>query len=248
MIDLILSISAPRDPKFEDLHTTWAYLTTNVRSDATQQSRRSAINLYAYFCYRYALLAKPVPSPFTHQLPPPDQTVLAYYLCYLCKNDYMLGTIKKYPSAVRTFYADCKLHDPYIDPTTGYTTIEPFTILKAIKRDLRGQGRQRFPVTRVMMGRTNFILRALTSTLTDAPDPLLCLNVRAAMSMAWFGLLRCSEFTIRAELFLTHKHVSRNHVTFVPNRQQATHVEVVIPDAKVDPDPLVLLICAFIPK
>lgn len=94
-------------------------------------------------------------------------------------------------------------------------------------------------MTRVMMQQTNFILRALPTVPTDNFDPLLCLNVRAAMSFAWFGLLRCSEFTMKQELFRPTKHVSRRHITFLPTRENATHVEVIIPDSKVDPDPQV---------
>lgn len=150
----------------------------------------------------------------------------------------MLGTIKAYPSTVRTFYADRKLPDPYIGQATGFTAIEPLTIMKATKRDLRGQGRQRFPITRVMMERANLLLRVLPTALTSANDPLLALNVRAAMSVAWVGLLRCSEFTMNTVMFRSDKHVARHHVTFVPNQKHPTYVEIVVPDSKVDPDPL----------
>lgn len=227
------------DTKFPDLRSTWAFLSTNSRAETTQQSRRAAIHLYVYFCFRYSLLVKVNNPPFTHRLPPPDPGVLAYYLCYLYKNNYMLGTIKAYLSTVRTYYADQRLPDPYLDPTTGYSAIEPLTILRAIKRDLRGQGRQRFPVTRVMMQRTGLILRALPDVPTVKPDPLLSLNVRAAMSVAWFGLLRCSGFTMKSEIFRSNKHVPRNNVTFLPNKQNPAHTELVIPDSKVDPGPLV---------
>ena len=226
-------------PAFSDLLDTWDYLVSNTRSETTQQWRQSAIHLYAFFCYRYSLLIPVVHSNHTHELPKPDPVILAYYLCYLHHNDYILGTIRKYLSAVRAFYTDRKLDDPHLDSATGRTAVEPLTVLRGIKRGLRGQGRQRFPITRVMLQRTTLILRVVPTTLTGSNDPLLCLNARAAMCMAWFGLLRCSEFTARPELFDARKHVSRKHVTFLPNRANASHVEIVIPGSKVDPDPLV---------
>lgn len=59
------------------------------------------------------------------------------------------------------------------------------------------------------------------------------------MTLAWFGLLRCAEFTISAEKLDASKHVARSHVSLLPTTDDPQMIEVVTPNAKVGPDPLV---------
>ena len=209
------------------------------RAPNTDESRRSALRAYTWFCYQHRLLVLTPYHSHTHRLPDSEPIVLAYFLCYLYIANYSLGTIKQYRGAVRTFYVERKLPGPTIDPTTYLSAVEPLTAMRAIKRKLRGQGRARFPVTRSMMQRAGALLTFCPTALSPTPGPLLNVNVRAAMTLAWFGLLRCAELTVSTEKFQSSRHVARSHVSFLPSIENPEMIEVVIPDAKVDPDPLV---------
>lgn len=194
---------------------------------------------FAWFCHTHFLLIPTPHSTHTHTLPRSGPGVLACYLCYLCKADYMLGAIKQYLSIARACYRERRQPDPMIDIETGHTAVEPLTIMRSIKRLLRGQGRQRYPITRTMIERMSFNLGHNSTILTGAPDYLLALNCRAAMCAAWLGLLRCSELTMKGQIFDPRNHVSRKDVPFWPPRADPQYVEITIPNSKVGPDPLI---------
>lgn len=124
-----------------------------------------------------------------------------------------------------------------IDLQTELAAIEPLVIMRSIKRSLRGQGRQRYPITRTMLQQSTFMLARKSDVLTKSTGKLLCLNMRAAMCTAWFGLLRCSEFTLKGAMYNPAKPVGRQHVSFLPSRSNPQLVSITIPDPKVDPDP-----------
>lgn len=122
------------DDRFKDLHTVWAHLASTSRASTTENSRRSAMRLFAWFCFTHSLLIATPHSTHTHSLPRSGPGVPVYYLFYLYKAAYMLGTIKQYLSTTRTFCRERKQPDPMIDPTTELTAIEPLVIMRAIKR------------------------------------------------------------------------------------------------------------------
>lgn len=93
-VDLDLTLQFTKDARFQDLHNVWDHLASTSRAATTENTRRSAMRLFAWFCFSHSLLIATPNSTYTHSLPRSDPCILAYYLCYLYKAAYMLGTIK----------------------------------------------------------------------------------------------------------------------------------------------------------
>ena len=114
-------------------------------------------------------------------------------------------TIRIYVSAVRNLHIELG----YEDPTTK-TTLLP-RVLRGIDRcHGLGDGKPRLPVT---IGVLRKLVNALeASRLHSVEDKTM---LRAAMLTAFYGFLRCSEFTCHLPYNATF-HLSRQGVTFTP--------------------------------
>ena len=100
--------------------------------------------------------------------------------------------------------------------------------LKGLKR-LKGETkRDRRPIT---ITELVCLHNALRPQFTDTLDDTM---LWAAFTLAFFGFLRCSEFTCNSS-FDSECHLSRNDITFHPNILDADNFEVVIKRSKTDP-------------
>lgn len=60
--------------------------------------------------------------------------------------------------------------------------------------------------------------------------------MKAAMTLAFAGFLRCGEFTIaRNAAFNPAIHLTRSSVEFIPDMDNATHIRLSLPASKTDP-------------
>ena len=72
---------------------------------------------------------------------------------------------------------------------------------------------------------------ALRPQFTDSIDNVM---LWAAFTLAFFGFLRCSEFTCNSP-FDPEYHLSRTGIIFYPNILNAEHFDVIIKRSKTDP-------------
>ena len=100
--------------------------------------------------------------------------------------------------------------------------------LKGLKR-LKGEKlRDRRPIT---VKELEFLHAALRPQFTDSVDNVM---LWAAFTLAFFGFLRCSEFTSNSPFDATY-HLSRTDIIFHPNILHAESYDVVIKRSKTDP-------------
>jgi hypothetical protein len=98
--------------------------------------------------------------------------------------------------------------------------------LKGLKCLKGGQTRDRRPIT---VKELELLYSALCPQFTDSIDNVM---LWAAFTLAFFGFLRCSEFTCNSS-FDPECHLSRNDITFHPNLLHADSYEVGIKRSKI---------------
>lgn len=100
--------------------------------------------------------------------------------------------------------------------------------LRGIKRALGLTRRTRQPITLFILENIFAILSPLTSCELDT------VMLWAAFTLAFFGFLRCSEFTCNG-LFDHNVHLARDNIIFYPNIHNPHHMQVCIKKSKTDP-------------
>lgn len=77
------------------------------------------------------------------------------------------------------------------------------------------------------------LITILENLVTTSTNPTM---LRGAFTTAFAGFLRCGEFTLKAgERFDPTIHLTWGSVTFIPNIDNATHVQLTLPSSKTDP-------------
>ncbi len=133
-------------------------------------------------------------------------------------------TIKAYLASLRSLHVDADL------PFTACESPLVQRLLRGIKR-CHGE-RDRNPKLPI----TLYILRQLCSVLEESSAPYDNI-IRAAVTLAYAGFLRCGEFTVptRDSVFNPAIHLARGAVKFWPNMDNATHMSIMLPASKTDP-------------
>lgn len=126
----------------------------------------------------------------TRHMPPISEEILIYFIAHCFKNLKLLHTtIKLYLCGIRFHYILNNCPNPLVN-TDESSLSRLHMILRAVKR-IQGEHKQnqRLPITFQVLGRIcNSLRRGVFSTFTD------CM-LETACTIAFFGFLRCSEFT-----------------------------------------------------
>lgn len=139
---------------------------------------------------------------------PGSELTLIYFACSLARK-VTPGTIKQYLAAVRALHLDAGFPSP-----TDDCILLP-RILRGIKRCLGEPRRPRLAVTTSILSR---LCTALLKTTTISYHDRILL--RAAMTLAFYGFLRCAEFTSPpvASSFNAALHATRGDVILQPGQ------------------------------
>ena len=182
----------------------------------TTKTMTSQMLKFVAFLTRYQLLI-PAPSITTHPtLPTITPTHLIFFMGYLEQAGHKTyASITKYCSAVRAWCRSQGRPDPGIDQLTGDPDLQYFRFNRAMKRALAPQATKRTPLTLAQLDQVvKQINRGLVLT------PATNANMKAATLMAFYLMLRISEYTTPTE----NSHspgttASRGDITFFPNRE-----------------------------
>jgi integrase len=150
-------------------------------------------------------------------MPPITPTLFTHYLAWLYRAAYAFNTIQSYITAVRSW---CRLQgrpDPALNPSLTLTNGKPTTFLpfaealQSVKR-FSDPPKPKFAVT------SDQLKALVTLCARSTTESCLGLNLAAAATLAWFALLRVSEYTVAASAsFDPTKHACRSDVTFGPH-------------------------------
>ena len=167
------------------LKSTVSDLWRHVLSTRTSQTYKVGYRAYTAFLANNGVvwLGKP--------MPPISEDILIYFVAHCYKNLRLLHTtIKLYLCGIRFYYIQSNCDHPF-DYTNESTLLRLNMIMRAIKR-IQGEhnSKPRLPITFQVLGRICNSLRAgVFSTFTD------CM-LETACTVAFFGFLRCGEFTV----------------------------------------------------
>ena len=119
----------------------------------------------------------------------PSEDVLSYFVCHCHLNlKLTYATTKSYLAGIRNHFIESGLGNPMCD-NFGQPLWSLKSILKGLRKENGKPKLQRLPITADILKR---IFIVLGNSLFHEIDTAL---MKAVCSMAWFGFLRCSEFT-----------------------------------------------------
>lgn len=196
-----------RDRVYELIQHSWAA--------STKQTYAAGIKRFISFC-----LAEGIVTPSSPLLPATETTLL-YFVGHLSQS-VSYATVKTYLASVS------HLHVIFQIPFDMGSMPLLEKCLKGLKC-LKGEKvRDRRPIT---VHELECLYTTLRPQFTNSVDNAM---LWAAFTLAFFGFLRCSEFTCNSS-FDPECHLSRNDIIFYPNILKAEHFEVVIKRSKTDP-------------
>lgn len=152
---------------------------------------------------------------------PASEGTLIYFASYLART-VRHSTIKLYLAAVRNLHISCGYHDP----------LEGKLLLKKILRGiLRYQGQRKILCQPVTPG----VLLSIRPLLQAWLGPKDYSMVWAAFTLAFYGFLRCSEFTYQGvSTFSSRLDLCTECVSFYPSLAYPQHMTVTLKSSKTD--------------
>lgn len=229
-VDISLTLPPITHPAFTDRSPDSLHARVNALADlyyapTTTDSYRSKIKLYVAFAAYHGLLTRD-DSDNVHA-PPPTPTLLIYYMAWLQKRGHTtFASIMAYITALCTFCKQKRWPNPRMDEL-GNPDNRVFWIMRGLKRSMSvgGTATTRYPVTLYHIH--HLLLGAMALPQTQRA------NFKAAILLAFFGLLRVSEFTTDATVDVD-RHALRRDIVFLPNIATTTHINFNIKASKCD--------------
>jgi hypothetical protein len=148
---------------------------------------------------------------------------------------YKFNTIKSYTTAIKMWCRANRRPGPTLEPESKFTDVAVADVWQAIKR-LSKPTERRFAVTFAQL------VAVCRSCSNDTalhrpvlPSELVARNVAAAACLAWFGLLRGSEYTTDAgTTFDRQAHACRGDVRFFPSIDTPLYIQFTVKCSKTD--------------
>jgi len=190
------------------------WLLASARRPSTITTYHVGMNSLVSFLEEHGLLI--APSTYTRTLPEITPALFVHFLAWLFRAMYSSNTIRSYLTAVRSWHKTNGKVDPArgaaLTRTNGVNT--PFLpyadALMAVKRH-SAPPKAKYAVTSDQL---SAIVSLCTTTVDEHRQAA---NLAAATTLAWFGLLRVSEYTVPdAATFDATRHATRADVTFAP--------------------------------
>ena len=179
-------------------------LSTSHR-ESTNRTYESAIRCYVRFCKTYDYKVLPV-----------NEDVVLQYVAYLSLKKLQASTVKVYYSAIRVY----SIKNGYGSPMDSFLRLK--MAMRSIEINSRPQNKK-LPITIELLSKIR------SNMLNTYNDVLLA----AALSLAFFGLLRASEFTVNV-VFNPNIHLTLTDVTFHTSDEGMPYVKVSIKRSKTD--------------
>ena len=194
-------------------------------TDSTKRVYNQGAKAFQNFCYQYNL-----PTSFQDTTQHDREALLMYFAAY-CANKLNVAstTINNYLYGIRSWQIGRGMADP-LKTSFGQPLLCLDRVLKGIKKCKPGVTRPRLPIT-------IDILRLLVSFVTlgcfGKPDDQMFI---AAITMAFFGFLRCGEFTaFSASCFSSSKHLALKDAIFYPSFRNPSFMTLRFKYSKTDP-------------
>ena len=157
---------------------------------------------------------------------PTSETTLLLFSVHLAQQSLAHTTIKVYLSAIRHLHITHGLHNAYAEQLTPRVQL----VLKGIKKkQLHNKPlKQRLPITAAIMN-------CIHNTVAKTPNDYHSIMIWAACCLAFFGFLRCGEFTTPSDSdFDPQAHLTIDDIA-IDNHITPSTIRVRIKQSKTDP-------------
>jgi hypothetical protein len=121
-----------------------------------------------------------------------SEHTLAYFVAYCVQRNLRYTTIKQYLAGIRHFYVAYGVPTPLCAPAS-LSCLQ--LILRGVKKSQTSSRATRLPITFPILTR---LTQAFVSGVPGSYDGIM---LAAALSMAFFGFLRCGEFTVGSPVY-----------------------------------------------
>ena len=157
-------------------------------------------------------------------IPVVDENMLILFVAHCFSVLHLkYGTIKLYLNGIRFHYLQLGIKNPLCDSSPNLERLH--TILRAIKRIQGSTVRSRLPITfDILHNMCKRIRKGLFS-------PFLNIMLEAAFTVAFFGFLRCGEFTCKS-VFDPQINLTMDDVTI---EEDSSSVKILLKASKTDP-------------
>ena len=187
------------------LETEASRLLSTAHRESTSKVYQVAKKSYILFCNTFGYM----PLPLTEH-------VMLKYVAYLALKELSSSTVKVYCSGIKTY----SIIEGYGQPSNEYYRLK----LAIRSLDINNKaGSKKLPITLD-------ILQQLRGHMSDSYNDIM---LWAAMTLAHFGLLRASEFTVNT-VFDHSIHLCLSNVTFHVSESGISYINVLIKRSKTD--------------
>ena len=212
-------------------------INSHAYAPTTTASMVSRVHKFFAFLTRYRLWQTDYQG-LNATVPTLDWVTLVYYVAFLCQTLSPQGHMRTtYASvcaclsAIRTWARTNGRPDPALDPATRLPHTRCMHFCKGAKRRLGGKAMTRTPLAISSLRR--MIVNLRLGIITEGP---VVFDMISALLLAFFGLLRVSEYTVHRKdaWFDSSVSATRSDVCFVPNIHNPTHIIFTVKVSKTD--------------
>ena len=186
---------------------------------STRRVYDSGLKCFLNFCALYG---------FTHlpSLPPPSEEVFISFAVYCAKRIYLsLGSIRLYLASVKHAYISKGLPNPFLSAYGQEMELFKLT-MKGIKKITKSSRRKRLPIT-------TSVLKDICASLANGLfSPYLDLLLYTVCIIAFFGFMRCGEFTCDNQAFNPKRNLTLSDVSFQSIKEAGSSFSVCIINLK----------------
>lgn len=193
-------------------------------SARTRATYATGVRTFRNFCLMHNI------APGLLGLPKcPGEDILTYFVCH-CANNLRIthATIKSYLAGIKNFYIEHGLGNQFLR-LDGQPMLSLELVLRGIKKQCTQIKQQRHPITADVLRK---LCQVLDGKIFGTYDDMM---MKAACCLAFFGFLRCGEFTTATKSFDFQSNLCLGDVNFSTTTTRNHEFQLLLKASKTDP-------------
>ena len=179
-----------------------------------------------FACFERFAIMYLIPKNYVYNLPVINENTIVYFIAHCFHNlKLKFCTIKLYLAGIRYAYIRAGCANPLIS-NAGTPLTSVSNILNAVKRIQGQQRKTRLPIT------FNILCKIVNHLRKGVFSPYIDIMLEAACTLAFFGFLRCGEFTKTTNQFTPIPYLTFGDIKFHDNNN---YFSVHLRSSKTDP-------------
>lgn len=202
------------------LNSAIEFYCKHALAPATQASYSTGVNCYFNFLALHGTIQAPTRKP--------SEELLIYFVAHCAQNlNLAYPTIKSYLAGIRNFYIAKGFRHPFLT-SDGSPFLKLQLVITGIRKQQAKPSKPRLPIT-------GHILKTIVNNKQILFGTYLDLLIKTACTMAYFGFLRCGEFTCLTKRFDPGSNLCMSDITIYYHANVSVRARVVLKSSKTDP-------------